>query len=121
MRTIRRDFRSSSPAAGDRRHRLSSQHRRFADSAGREIRAIGAGGAVFYASGFAETGQAGRKWQDSLVTASGDLAVVGPNRFGLINYVNNGSMWLAASMRDGDGFCTRYYSRSDAIRPAGWV
>jgi acyl-CoA synthetase (NDP forming) len=61
----------------------------------KEIRAIGAGGAVCYASGFAEIGGVGRQRHDALVAASGDLAVVGPNCFGLVNYVNNGSMWLA--------------------------
>jgi acyl-CoA synthetase (NDP forming) len=61
----------------------------------KEIRAIGAGGAVCYASGFAEIGGVGRRRHDALVAASGDLAVVGPNCFGLVNYVNNGSMWLA--------------------------
>jgi acyl-CoA synthetase (NDP forming) len=62
----------------------------------KEIRAIGAGGAVCYASGFAEIGGVGRQRHDALVAASGDLALVGPNCFGLVNYVNNGSMWLAA-------------------------
>ena len=62
----------------------------------KEIRAIGGGGAVCYASGFAEIGGVGRRRHDALVAASGDLAVVGPNCFGLVNYVNNGSMWLAA-------------------------
>ena len=61
----------------------------------REISAIGAGGAVCYASGFAELGESGRKRHDALVAASGDLAVVGPNCFGLVNYVNQGSMWMA--------------------------
>src|SRR5690348_49152 len=61
----------------------------------KEIRAIGAGGAVCYASGFAEIGEAGRRRHEALVAASGDLAVVGPNCFGLVNYVNNGSMWMA--------------------------
>jgi acyl-CoA synthetase (NDP forming) len=62
----------------------------------KEIRAIGAGGAVCYASGFAEIGGVGRQRHDALVAASGALALVGPNCFGLVNYVNNGSMWLAA-------------------------
>jgi acyl-CoA synthetase (NDP forming) len=51
---------------------------------------------VCYASGFAELGETGRGRQDALIAASGDLAIVGPNCFGLINYVDNGSMWLTA-------------------------
>ena len=61
----------------------------------KQIGRIGGAGAVCYASGFAEIGGIGRKRHDALVAASGDLAVVGPNCFGLVNYVNQGSMWLA--------------------------
>ena len=53
----------------------------------------GAGGAVCYASGFAEMGQQGAALNAALLEASGELAVVGPNCFGIINYVNHGSLW----------------------------
>jgi acyl-CoA synthetase (NDP forming) len=59
----------------------------------RELARIGAGGAVCYASGFAEMGEAGKQRNDALLAAAGDLALVGPNCFGIINYVNNGSLW----------------------------
>jgi acyl-CoA synthetase (NDP forming) len=59
----------------------------------RELAAKGAGGAVCYASGFAELGEAGRARNDALLAAAGELAVVGPNCFGVINYVNHGSLW----------------------------
>jgi acyl-CoA synthetase (NDP forming) len=59
----------------------------------RELAAKGAGGAVCYASGFAELGDAGRKRNDALLEATGELAIVGPNCFGVINYVNHGSLW----------------------------
>lgn len=61
----------------------------------KEIGRVGGGGAVCYASGFAEIGGIGAKRHDALVAASGDLAVVGPNCFGLVNYVNHASMWMA--------------------------
>ncbi len=66
----------------------------------KEIRAIGGGGAVCYAAGFAEIGGVGLRRNDALIEASGDLAVVGPNCFGLINYVNHGSMWLTSYVPD---------------------
>lgn len=58
-----------------------------------ELAAIGAGGAVCYASGFAEMGAAGAERNARLLAAAGDLALVGPNCFGIINYVNHGSLW----------------------------
>ncbi len=58
-----------------------------------ELSAIGAGGAVCYASGFAEMGEVGRERNARLLQAAGDLALVGPNCFGIINYVNHGSLW----------------------------
>lgn len=55
---------------------------------------LGAGGAVCYASGFAELGgPAGRERHAALLAAAGDLALVGPNCFGIVNYVNHGSLW----------------------------
>ena len=57
------------------------------------LRARGAGGAVCYASGFAEAGDEGRALQDALVQAAGDLAVVGPNCYGLLNYLDGATLW----------------------------
>lgn len=62
-----------------------------------ELAGIGAGGAVCYASGFSELGtDVGRERHQRLVAAAGDLAIVGPNCFGIINYVNHGSLWSVA-------------------------
>ncbi len=47
-----------------------------------------AGGVVCFAAGFAEMGEEGAKLQDKLVEASGDMALVGPNCYGLINYLD---------------------------------
>lgn len=58
-----------------------------------ELRRMDAGGAVCYASGFAEIGAAGAERNRAFIEASGDMAVVGPNCYGLVNYVNHGSIW----------------------------
>ena len=58
-----------------------------------ELRKIGAGGAVCYASGFSEIGEAGMDRHHAFVRAAGDMAVVGPNCYGLVNYVTHGSIW----------------------------
>ncbi len=61
----------------------------------RELSAMKAGGVVCYASGFSEIGAAGFERNLAFVEAAGDMAVVGPNCYGLVNYVNHGSIWPA--------------------------
>ncbi len=60
-----------------------------------ELRAMDAGGAVCYASGFSEIGAAGAERNRAFIAASGDMAVVGPNCYGLVNHVTHGSIWPA--------------------------
>jgi len=57
------------------------------------LSARGAGGAVCYASGFAETDDRGRALQAALADAAGDLAVVGPNCYGVLNYLDGAALW----------------------------
>ncbi|MCR5943693.1 acetate--CoA ligase family protein [Ochrobactrum sp. XJ1] len=61
----------------------------------RELSAMKAGGVVCYASGFSEIGAAGFERNLAFVEAACDMAVVGPNCYGLVNYVNHGSIWPA--------------------------
>lgn len=59
-----------------------------------ELREIGAGGAACYAAGFSETGTAeGRARELALREAAGELAVLGPNCFGVIDLVDGVSLW----------------------------
>lgn len=53
----------------------------------------GAGGCVCYAAGFAEMGEEGQKLQDKLISAAGDMPLVGPNCFGLVNYLDKCALW----------------------------
>lgn len=61
-----------------------------------ELAARGAGGAVCFASGFseavAETGD-GADLQADLLAAAGDMAVLGPNCYGIINYLDGAALW----------------------------
>ncbi|WP_020593247.1 acetate--CoA ligase family protein [Kiloniella laminariae] len=52
----------------------------------------GAGGAVCYASGFSETAD-GQPYHEALLAKAGDLAVVGPNCYGLLNYLDGAALW----------------------------
>jgi acyl-CoA synthetase (NDP forming) len=53
----------------------------------------GAGGAVCYASGFAEIGGEGIELQNRLVEAAGEMALLGPNCYGAINYLDGCALW----------------------------
>ncbi len=62
----------------------------------RELRAMGAGGAICFAAGFKETGAydaAGEGLQAALIEAAGDMPVIGPNCYGLINYADGALLW----------------------------
>jgi acyl-CoA synthetase (NDP forming) len=57
------------------------------------LAARGAGGAICYASGFAEVGGEGIALQQQLVTAAGDMALLGPNCYGMLNYLDGVALW----------------------------
>jgi acyl-CoA synthetase (NDP forming) len=60
----------------------------------RQLAAVGAGGAVLYAAGFAEAGTAaGVAREEALREAAGDLAVLGPNCYGIVDLVGGVSLW----------------------------
>ena len=53
----------------------------------------GAGGVACFTAGYGELGEAGRKDEQALIEAAGDMALVGPNCYGLINYTNGAVLW----------------------------
>ena len=57
-----------------------------------ELAAMGCGGAVLYASGFAEAGDQGAELQERLVTGH-EMPLVGPNCYGTINAVSGAALW----------------------------
>ncbi len=61
-----------------------------------QLNNAGAGGVVCYASGFAEAGETGKKMQNELIKASGDMALLGPNCYGLLDYLHNSALWPVA-------------------------
>jgi acyl-CoA synthetase (NDP forming) len=66
-----------------------------------ELAAIGTGGAICYASGFAETGAEGQALQQQLLEAAGDMALLGPNCYGLLDYLHSArcGRWPMAAKR----------------------
>ena len=60
------------------------------------LRERGAGGAICFAAGFRETAHYdadGSRLQDALLDAAGDMPVIGPNCYGLINYADGALLW----------------------------
>ena len=57
-----------------------------------ELADMGCGGAVLYASGFAEAGEQGAQLQHRLI-ADHDMPLVGPNCYGMINAVTGATLW----------------------------
>lgn len=61
-----------------------------------QLAAKGAGGTICYASGFAETGAEGQALQQRLLQAAGDMALLGPNCYGLLDYLHGAALWPVA-------------------------
>jgi acetyl-CoA synthetase len=62
-----------------------------ADATVAQVKALaerGAGGLVCYASGFAEVGGAGIQKQQALMEAAAGLPLLGPNCYGMLNYLD---------------------------------
>ncbi|MGB7316720.1 MAG: acetate--CoA ligase family protein [Planktotalea sp.] len=60
------------------------------------LRQRGAGGAVCFASGFAEATAEmadGADLQAALLAAAGDMTVLGPNCYGMLNYLDGAALW----------------------------
>ncbi len=57
----------------------------------RELSAMGAGGAICFAAGWTEAGEPGL--QAALVAAAGDMPILGPNCYGVINYLDGALLW----------------------------
>ncbi len=57
-----------------------------------QLAELGCGGAVLYASGFAESGKHGAELQEQLVAGHG-MPLIGPNCYGTINALNGAALW----------------------------
>ena len=71
-------------------------NRRLSVGIVRELSALGAGGAVCFAAGFLEAEAADGEAADlqrALVAAAGDMPLIGPNCYGLINYCEGSLLW----------------------------
>jgi len=58
----------------------------------RQLARYGSGGAICFASGFAEVAD-GQTRHAALLTAAGDMPLLGPNCYGFINYLDGALLW----------------------------
>jgi acyl-CoA synthetase (NDP forming) len=61
-----------------------------------QLSAMGAGGAICFASGFLEAREEladGAEKQEALLAAAGDMKIVGPNCYGILNYLDGAALW----------------------------
>lgn len=70
----------------------------------RKLAEMGAGGVVCYAAGFKEAGPEGAEAEAALLEVVGDLALIGPNCYGVINYLDNSALWPFAHGGDTPGY-----------------
>lgn len=59
----------------------------------RDLAARDAGGAVCYATGFTEAGEEGAGLEAMLRDACGEMPLIGPNSYGMLNYVDGAMLW----------------------------
>ncbi len=57
----------------------------------RTLSSVGAGGAICFASGWTEAGEP--ELQHQLIAAAGDMPILGPNCYGVINYLDGALLW----------------------------
>ncbi|QOF75076.1 acetate--CoA ligase family protein (plasmid) [Aminobacter sp. SR38] len=58
-----------------------------------KLAAMGAGGVACYTAGFREAGGEGAALEDALRTAAREMALIGPNCYGMINYLDGVALW----------------------------
>ena len=80
-----------------------------------KLDAIGAGGVVCYTAGFREIGGDGATAETALIEAAGDLALIGPNCYGLINYIDKVALWPFAHGGDCPGYGAAIITQSGML------
>ncbi|OED35239.1 acyl-CoA synthetase [Chromatiales bacterium (ex Bugula neritina AB1)] len=58
-----------------------------------KLRDMKAGGIVCYTAGFGELGEDGKANEQALIKAAGAMALVGPNCYGVLNYLDRTALW----------------------------
>ena len=76
---------------------------------------MGAGGVVCHTAGFAEIGGEGARLEAALVEAAGDMALIGPNCYGFINYLDRAALWPFAHGGSSPGYGAAIVTQSGML------
>ena len=79
------------------------------------LRQMGAGGIVCYTAGFKEVGEQGAGAEDALMNACGEMALVGPNCYGILNYLDRVALWPFAHGGNCPGFGAAIITQSGML------
>jgi acyl-CoA synthetase (NDP forming) len=69
-----------------------------------KLAVMGAGGVVCYTAGFKESGSGGEALEQRLKKVVGDTALIGPNCYGVVNYLDDVALWPFAHGGSCPGF-----------------
>ncbi|MEM6384809.1 MAG: acetate--CoA ligase family protein [Pseudomonadota bacterium] len=92
----RRAFKSISALPGPPDATFIGVNRRATIDVVDDLSKVGAGGAICFASGFQEAVRGlddGADLQAALISAAGEMPIIGPNCYGLLNYLDNVAIW----------------------------
>jgi acyl-CoA synthetase (NDP forming) len=64
----------------------------------KQLDARGGGGAICYAAGYTEVGGEGVALHEEFLRAAGNLAVVGPNCYGMLNFIDGICLWPTGAL-----------------------
>ena len=64
----------------------------------KQLDARGGGGAICYAAGYTEVGGEGVALHEEFLKAAGNLAVVGPNCYGMLNFIDGICLWPTGAL-----------------------
>lgn len=76
---------------------------------------MGAGGVVCYSAGFKEAGADGAAAEAALRRAAGDMALIGPNCYGVINYLDRAALWPFAHGGECPGYGAAIITQSGML------
>ena len=80
-----------------------------------QLAARGSGGIVCYTAGFREAGEEGLALETALIKAAGDMALVGPNCYGVINYLDRAALWPFAHGGGSPGYGAAIITQSGML------